>query len=37
MSLNKINIEPCPEILKKLDLIVVIDHSGSTEALWSSR
>lgn len=32
MSLNKTNIAPCPEeVLKGLDLIVVIDHSGSTE------
>jgi hypothetical protein len=31
MSSNKVNIAPCPEdVLKKLDWILVIDHSGST-------
>ncbi len=33
MSANKTNIAPAtPEVLKKLDWIIVIDHSGSTSA-----
>src|SRR6266699_3691579 len=33
MSENKTNIQPCPDdVLKTLDLILVIDHSGSMES-----